>query len=130
MKRAILFTIALAACSGTTEPPAVDLSLAVHIPTPAIYVQWWSEVEACSGLKGDASAVAFYQAPGYDFVINGSSYWGFWTAKDNKIVLADAHMADKKLVWHEEMHALLKRSDHPPEYFKGACGDLTYPGGE
>jgi hypothetical protein len=31
------------------------------------------------------------------------------------------------LVKHEEMHALLQSALHPPAYFDGPCGDLTYP---
>jgi hypothetical protein len=91
------------------------------------FIAWWSELEACSGLSGDVHAVAFYVIPNDSTIQVGSeSYWGYWIKNGNRIVLAGAHADSEKLVKHEEMHALLQSASHPPAYFNGPCGDLTY----
>ena len=107
--------------------PRVNLSLAVRIEPTTQYAQWWSDIEACSGMWGSLSGVRFYVLPGYDFPVNGKDFWGYWIETGNKIVVAAAHAGDKKLVEHEMMHALLQTGLHPALYFNGVCGDLVYP---
>ena len=129
MKRLLIFVLFLGvACnSDPIIGPRFNLALAVRVEPNAQYVQWWSELEACSGMWGDLSAVSFYDLHGYDFPVNGHDFWGYWFENGNKIVLATAHVHDQTLVEHEMMHALLQTGLHPALYFTGACGDLTYP---
>ncbi|HCU12272.1 MAG TPA: hypothetical protein DGB72_09120 [Gemmatimonadetes bacterium] len=128
LTRVFLLAVALVGCHHPLEPwQEIDLSKAEKIEPSAQYVAWWSELETCSGLSGDVHAVAFYVVPNDSTIQVGSeSYWGYWIKNGNKIVLAGAHAYSEKLVKHEEMHALLHSALHPPAYFNGPCGDLTY----
>ena len=129
LPRVFLLAALLVGCHHPLEPwEEVDLSKAVKIEPSAQYVTWWNELEACSGLSGDVHAVAFYVIPGDSTIHVGSeSYWGYWIKDGNEIVLAGTWADSEKLVKHEEMHALLQSALHPPAYFNGPCGDLTYP---
>lgn len=116
----------LLACTNPIDATAGIEARAQFITAPPTYELWWSELEACSGIQRDFSAVNFYVVPNaYQVTVGGVSYWGYWIRKGNKIIMADAWMSSEKWVKHEEMHALLQRSDHPIEYFDGNCGDLT-----
>ncbi|MEO8909835.1 MAG: hypothetical protein ABI408_06355 [Gemmatimonadaceae bacterium] len=129
MKRLLIFVsfLGVACHPDRITAPSVDLALAVRVEPSAQYAQWWSDLEACSGMWGTLSAVSFYEVGGYDFPVKGHDFWGYWFEDGNKIVLATAHAQDKTLVEHEMMHALLQTGLHPALYFNGACGDLTYP---
>lgn len=124
----ILVAVALAGCRQPLEPwEEVDLSKAVKIEPGAQYITWWNELEVCSGLTGNVHGVAFYVVPNDSTIRVGSeSYWGYWIKEGNRIVLAGVWADSEKLVKHEEMHALLQSALHPPAYFNGPCGDLTY----
>jgi hypothetical protein len=124
----LLFTL-LVGCHHPLAPwEEIDLSKATKVEPSAQYVAWWNELEACSGLSGDVHAAAFYVFPNDSTIQVGSeSYWGYWIKNGNRIVLAGARADSEKLVKHEEMHALLQSALHPPAYFNGPCGDLTYP---
>ena len=128
MKRVFLLALLLAGCHDPLAPwQEIDLSKAVKIEPSTQYIGWWNEIEACSGLSGDVHAVAFYVVPNDSIIKVGSeTYWGYWIKSGNKIVLAEKWAASEKLVKHEEMHALLQSPLHPPTYFNGPCGDLTY----
>ena len=106
----------------------IDLSKAVKVGASAQYITWWNELETCSGLSGDIRAVSFYVLPNDSTVqVGNESYWGYWIESGDRIVLAGPWVSNEKLVKHEEMHALLQSPLHPPAYFNGPCGDLTYP---
>ena len=126
--RAYLLGALLAGCRQPLEPwEEIDLSKAVKIEPSAQYIAWWNELEVCSGLSGDVHKVAFYVDPSDSTIQVGSeSYWGYWIENGNRIVLAGPWAENEKLVKHEEMHALLQSPLHPPAYFNGLCGDLTY----
>jgi hypothetical protein len=126
--KAFLLAALLVGCRQPEAPwEEIDLSKAVKVEPSAQYIGWWNELEACSGLSGDVRAVAFYVLPNDSTIQVGSeSYWGYWIKEGNKIVLAGTWTNSEKLVKHEEMHALLQSALHPPAYFNGPCGDLTY----
>ena len=127
-RRVFLLAAVILACQHPTEPwDEIDLSKAIKVEPSAQYVGWWNELEGCSGLSGDIHTVSFYVVPNDSTIQVGSeSYWGYWLKKGDRIVLAGAWAGSEKLVKHEEMHALLQSALHPPEYFNGPCGDLTY----
>jgi hypothetical protein len=123
-----LLATLLVGCHNPSAPwEEIDLSKAAKVEPSALYIAWWNELEACSGLSGDVHKVAFYVIPNDSTLQVGSgSYWGYWIKDGNRIVLAGAWSGSEKLVKHEEMHALLQSPLHPPAYFNGPCGDLTY----
>jgi hypothetical protein len=129
LTRVFLVTALVVGCHHPLEPwEEIDLSNALKVEPSAQYIVWWNQLEACSGLSGDVHAVAFYVVPNDSTIQVGSeSYWGYWIKNGNKVVLAGAWADNEKLVKHEEMHALLQSALHPPAYFNGPCGDLTYP---
>ena len=51
--------LAAAGCEMTTAPPANARS----IEPLSSYATWWTAVEACSRLTGDAGRVAWYEVP-------------------------------------------------------------------
>jgi len=93
---------------------------------PAIYETWWHEVEQCSGKTGDFAAISWYYVPGLAGFRVGSSpdLVGIWQPQYHSITLAQYAREDSTVVTHEELHAILNRSDHPAEYFVQKCGSL------
>ncbi len=128
LAKVLLPAVLFVGCHSPLEPwEEIDLSNAVKVEPSVQYVGWWNELEACSGLSGDIHAVAFYVVPGASTIqVGGESYWGYWIKNGDRIVLAQSWADSEKLVKHEEMHALLHSALHPPAYFNGPCGDLTY----
>jgi hypothetical protein len=118
MKRAVLLLSLCLACSNSTGPVIDGRRLAVLDQ----YSQWWRELEGCSGLRGNLSAVAFYSVES----IPGQAI-GRYQLKGGKqtIELVFLFLNDEPIVKHEMMHALLYNvGGHPSEYFNGKCGDL------
>ena len=127
--KVFLFAAILVACDHPVAPwEEINLSHAVRVVPTAQYIMWWNELETCSGRSGDIHAASFYVLPGDSVVqVGNESYWGYWIEAGDRIVLAGPWASNEKLVKHEEMHALLRSPLHPPAYFDGPCGDLTYP---
>jgi hypothetical protein len=114
------------ACGGDT-PLAPLPDGAVLQGAPDIYGTWWHEVEQCSGKTGDFNAVSWYYVPGqYTFSSGtGADLVAVWLPSRNAIVLAEFAREDSLVVTHEELHAILRRTDHPAEYFVQKCGNLV-----
>jgi len=108
----LAIVLALVACSSPVEPSQ---------PPPTEYREWYAEVEACSGLRGDFDRIHWTTQP--DVIVDGHSYYGYWYT-DNTIVIRSDLVDYKHLVQHEEMHSLLRSGQHPSEYFNQKCGDL------
>jgi hypothetical protein len=102
--------------SGTPVPGAVPFY------NPAVFAEAWTTMESCSGLTGDLSKVSFFTAP--HITVGGQDFSGYWFQATNQIVVLDSVKANQNLIYHEMMHALLQRGDHPTQYFNGSCGDL------
>ena len=115
---------ALGACKSLTDP-ALPGNAAVF-DAPAIYTQWWSAVEQCSGLTGSLSAVTFYVVPG-NSVNDGrdGDVSGYWSKASNRIVLAGAYTNNGPLVRHEMLHALIQGVGHPALYFQQKCAGVV-----
>jgi hypothetical protein len=116
----VLLSPLLSACELATAPLPDG---AVRFDAPAVYAQWWSLTEQCSGLAGDFSKVKWYVVPGVtDLPLNGEgSIGGIWYAQGDRIVLADGQQLAGDLVRHEMLHALLQSGDHPRSAFVDHC---------
>lgn len=124
-----LLVLSLTACRDAT-PPA-DIAGATPMPAQAPYALWWAATEACSGLRGDLTAVRW--AVGPDSTLLGpEGLAGHWEGATNRITLARAYVLDGSVVRHEMLHALLairSGETHPPAYFRGRCaGYVACPG--
>jgi hypothetical protein len=110
----------LGACELATAPLPDG---AVPFDVPAVYAQWWSLTEQCSGLTGDFSKVKWYVVPGAaDLPFNGeSSVGGIWYPQGDRIVLAGEQQWAGDLVRHEMLHALLQTAGHPRAAFVDHC---------
>ena len=122
------FTLALALATTHCSSPTESLpSGALPLNHPAIYQTWWHEVEQCSGKTADFAAVSWCYVPGLGVFGSGSDQGlaGLWQPQHNSITLAQFAVEDSSVVTHEELHAILQRTDHPPEYFVQRCGNLV-----
>jgi hypothetical protein len=114
----------IVACGSTTDPLPKG---AVPLVPRVIYATYWSEVEQCSGETADFSAVKWYYVPGDGGFQSGTSadVVGVWEPGPNTITLAEYVIDNPLVVRHEMLHAVLKRVDHPAEYFVDRCGVLV-----
>ncbi len=119
---ATLFACLLAcACEVTGLPGGAH-----RFAAPAQYRAWWALTEACSGLRGDFSAVTWYVVPNADsFSLEGETVNGAWSSDGNRIVLGASVTTDGSLVRHEMLHALLQSGKHPRKQFLADCGDIV-----
>jgi len=110
----LLWLIGLLGCrdslapSGTAEPPLQAR-------------QWFSELEACSGLAGDFDQIVWFVADQPVQRDNGITV-GEWDSP-NRIVLARAWYESEDAVKHEMLHFLLQHTGHPDPPF-GTCAFL------
>ena len=90
---------------------------------PAIYQQWWSLTQECSGLSGDFGDVKWYRVDDQSSfpVGEGASANGAWEKDGNRIILAGDAVLSGDLVRHEMLHALLRTGGHPRAVFVGDC---------
>jgi hypothetical protein len=105
-------------CSGCSSP--LDPTAQPFDP-PAVYRQWFIELEACSGQHRDFDSIRWYTEP--SIVRDGIERGGLWRSP-NTIVIRTDRTSLKLLIQHEEMHYLLQARTHPPKYFNGVCGNL------
>lgn len=118
-----LLLLMLSACSNPFAPSEPWKEGAVPYSAPLLQAQW-TKAEACSGLTGDFNAVRFYVMPHTITYRGVSMVHGVWVPGENAIYLARGYETLNGSVMHEEMHALLKRVDHPMHYFNEVCGPL------
>lgn len=128
MRSFILLVPLLGACDFATEPLPDG---AERFDPPAVYAQWWSLAEQCSGVTGDLTSVTWYRVPGAaDLPFKGEGpVGGIWYEQGNRIVLAGDQQLAGDLVRHEMLHALLRSADHPRWAFIDHCdGTLVCTG--
>lgn len=114
---------ALACDDGGISAPLVLPSGVIPFEAPAVYAQWWADVEACSGRTGDMERVNWFVVPNSKwFTIRGVAYDGYWFEYHHEIVLPSANVKDSLVVRHEMLHDLLNDGEHPREYFVERCG--------
>ena len=121
MRRLILALPLLAACE-TPVGPRLPTNAEPFTP-PAVYREWWALTEACSGLQGDFTRIAWFRVPGAESfpLRDGTLVNGCWDGS-NRIVLAGQSERFGDLVRHEMLHALLQSGGHPRDAFIGRCG--------
>lgn len=115
--RRLLLALAFLACSELTAP---DGAVPIY-PIPAVYREWWSELESCSGFSGDIDAVRFYSEPYYEGHVGKAR----WQGSTVILVLAEHAVYLEWYVKHEMMHVLGRIGGHPAQYFNGVCGNLV-----
>lgn len=129
MRSAWPILLVVLACSDPISPieKATIEREAVAVAAPDSARQFWTQLEACSGLRGDFASVRWYVEPN-GLMAGGEWRGGVWLADRNAIVLAPPNRKDPFTIRHEEMHALLRGgSNHPARYFNGVCGNLMSP---
>lgn len=128
IKSIVFIALLTGACASATDPISEPLPAgALPMVRPEILLLWWHEVEQCSGKTGDFTAISWYWVPGIGGFPFGSdpNVVGLWQEQHNSITLAQFVRENPLVVRHEELHAILRRNDHPPEYFVEKCGDLV-----
>jgi hypothetical protein len=117
--------VVLSACSSITGPRTTGLPEgAVPIVAPAVYRDWSTRTEACSGLWADFSTVQWYVVPGVDtFSTEAGEKVGMWLSEGgtDRIVIAGNYQNHEMVVSHELLHHLLGKAGHPAEYFVTRC---------
>lgn len=116
------------ACSSLSPSEPTLPASAVEIAAPAVYREWFARTEACSGLQGDLTKVQFYVVPGVEtFATPDGPQVGEWirTGDSHQIIIAGNYQNHEMVVRHELLHALLRQSGHPAEYFVSRCA-LTW----
>jgi len=79
--------------------------------------------ESCSGRTGPLSEIDWYVVPGVpQFEHKGRAVSGYWSSRDDRVVLAEQAMLDGGLVRHEMLHALLGHAEHTRDAFLERCG--------
>ena len=119
--------------SGCSDIAGFDKPLeypdAVEYFEGAMFPQWWEELEACSKLSRRLQGVEFYYVPRETFpsVLHGIRTVGLYFPESDRIFVVESEKANRQVIRHEMMHALLRdESRHPPKYFgsDGLCGYL------
>lgn len=84
-------------------------------------------MEACSGKVRDFTSIAWYYVPGVDFFTVGadSKIAGYWQPYHHSITLAGNRVNQASVVRHEQLHAILNTTQHPPEFFDDKCASLV-----
>ena len=125
---AALILLALTGCPAWLVTGPVQVHEGERFVPPGEYVQWWAEVEACSGLHGNIGRVKWYVVKGRDsFWNDGVEVWGLWSQKDHSIYLAEGQMMEAWVVKHEMLHELIGRPGHPYVPFQNPCGLMARP---
>jgi hypothetical protein len=96
---ALLLLLGVWACEDGTSPEVERLA----IDPPRLYEVWWSEMEACSGLRGERSGVSWFVA--FQFP-QGVSILGQWNSR-REITLRSDVWLERYVVAHEILHDLL-----------------------
>lgn len=117
--------LTLVACSDTLVPLPLPEGAQEFRPE-LVYRGWWQEMEICSARSADFDAVRWYIIPGeIPFRVPTHDYpvLGYWDEAANRIVLLSFLPARRApYIRHEMLHAILRRVDHPAEFFERRCG--------
>lgn len=107
-----LLALLLAACSEITGAKPEIPSHSVPFDPPAVFEQWWVEVQAASGIHQRHDRVRWFLVRGGLFLSEREKALssGRWIP-DGRIYLAEGWERDEANVKHEMLHELL-RGDH------------------
>ena len=113
---------ACAGGSGRGEAIA-PIEASWKVTPPAIYAEWWSKTEACSGRSGRMQRVTFYavDAPPGRIHLGDQRAEAWWVREGNRIYLPKDELLREQLVRHEMLHALTRETHHSSESFVRRC---------
>jgi hypothetical protein len=112
LPRALPVLVLLSACSDTNFEPIN----ARPLDPPSIYLEWWDEVERCTGVEARFDRINWFET---DEIIDrdlGSSHPGVWQPP-HSIFIAHRHLYGRSIVKHEMIHDLLQTGDHSDPLF-------------
>jgi len=94
---------------------------------PSIYAEWWALTEDCAARVAPFEEIAWYSVPGAKSLgtRTGRPIAGYWNAKENEIVPAEAWRFTGEVVRHEMLHAMLGVNDHPRASFLERCAGVV-----
>jgi len=111
------------------EMPTSLSAGATLLARPGAFVQWWQEVEACSGVTGDLSRVSWFQVPceagenGFPCDVTPEGLCaGEWIGPHTIELGGPNHFFpggyadDEWTVKHEMLHDLLQTPEHPVQF--------------
>ena len=93
------------ACADPVAPADVDLHGLAQFEPPAVYLEWWKDLEVCSGTRGDYERVQWFTADSLS--IDGKDALGLWGAPHD-IYLIHTVKNTSWVVKHEMLHDLLR----------------------
>jgi hypothetical protein len=115
--------LALLSCSDPVTP--LPDSAREFVPE-TVYRVWWREMEECAGRTASFDEVRWYVVPGEEpFQVAGLDrpVVGYWDPHGNRIVVLQFLPNQRApIIRHEALHAILRTTDHPPEFFVDRCG--------
>lgn len=121
----ILSGASLGACHDPSAPTPLPPGAEAFVPE-TVYREWWQQMEICSGTKAPFDSVRWYVVRGEEpFRVRGIDYpvVGYWDPQNNHIVLLEYLVSQRApVIRHESLHAIIRRTDHPPLYFEERCG--------
>lgn len=133
--RLLLLLLLGVGCADVTAPDPLPPNAIVIAPLPALYAQYWAQIEQCSGKSRDMAGITFYRVGPSDqtsFISPRTGreveglYQEAYGSHGERILIAGAFLATPDIIRHEMLHAVLTGIDgHPPEYFTEKCGSLV-----
>lgn len=100
--------------AGCTDPFAVES--ARRFDPPALYAQYWQDMETCLGRSGDFARVAWYSVPDSGLHYDGEPAYGVWNAP-HTIYIQERMLGNRYVLKHEMIHDLLQTGKHSPIFF-------------
>jgi hypothetical protein len=116
-------TLIVPSCTNPVTP--LPDTAAEFVPE-TVYREWWHQMEECSGRTASFDDVRWYVVPGEEpFHVAGVDHAvvAYWDPRGNRIVVLQ-YLPNQRAptIRHEALHAILRRTDHPPEFFVDRCG--------
>lgn len=97
----------------------------VRIADTRMHEQWYREMEACLGIKGDLYGVTFYADSSGRHPVTRVRFNGYH--EPGSIILYYKKANDRLTVMHEIIHDIThsRGNEHPRKYFQNKCGDFS-----
>jgi hypothetical protein len=112
------------ACREVDRPPDLPAGVRAFTP-PAVYTQWWGQVETCAARTADFSRVRWFELPNAPYLTyRGVEYDGYWWST-HWILLAGDWEQKALIVRHEMLHDVLGTGHHPAEFFQRRCATVV-----
>ncbi len=110
-------------CAGCRYEP----DGAAPLEVPAVYRQWWADLELCAQRSANFERIRFWKVKGETFPCPNGPCAGRWQSPHH-VYIAERWLENPSLVKHEMLHDLLNTGEHPPAVFGPAgCNVLWDP---